>query len=105
MSQLPLDRREFHSNIAKGAALLGLTAATAHITRADESTPAEAEKGLPPAALIVELTKQTFPHDRMSEDFLTALQSHVDLTLSYSQTLDSFGLTNGDPPGPIMFLG
>ncbi|MEX0727458.1 MAG: hypothetical protein WD065_14375 [Planctomycetaceae bacterium] len=117
MTESPLDRREFHAKLTKGAALFCLAAAATEPVCAQEAQSAdqptapendeaaEAEKPHSPAVLIVELTKQTFPHDRMSDDFLIALQSYVELNLSYSQTLDSFGLTNADPPGPMMFFG
>ncbi|MFN0197569.1 MAG: hypothetical protein ACKVT0_12565 [Planctomycetaceae bacterium] len=115
MSESHLDRREFHSRLTKGVAMLGL-AASVDVACADEKNaakkpddtakddPPDEPKEMSPAELIVELTKQQFPHERLTDDFLAALRSHVELNFSYSQTLDNFGLTNADPPGPMMFL-
>ena len=119
MSESHLDRREFHGRLTKGVALLGL-AASVNVACADEKNsakesgnkpadnatdnPPDEPKKMSPAELIVELTKQQYPHERMTEDFLAALKSHVELNFSYSETLDNFGLTNADPPGPMMFL-
>lgn len=108
MTDLPLDRREFHTSLAKGAALIGLAGAPVLAddkkpNESDHDKPVKADPPKSPAALIVELTQATYPHENMSDDFLAALKSYVALNLSYSETLDNFGLTNGDPPGPIAF--
>ena len=69
-----------------------------------KDNPPEEPKKMSPADLIVELTKQRHPHERLTDDFLAALRSHIELNFSYSETLDNFGLINADSPGPIMFL-
>ncbi len=116
MSESHLDRREFHSRLTKGVAMLGLVATSVDVACADEKAPAkdpadnakddppDEPKKMSPADLIVELTKQQYPHERLTDDFLAALRSHVEANFSYSQTLDNFDLTNADPPGPMMFL-
>lgn len=89
--------------------MFGLAAMTSSVARSEEPKADDAEtknaaESLSPAELIVRLTQQNFSDEHMTEDFLTALRSYIERNLEYSATLDAFGLTNGDSPGPMMVM-
>ncbi len=97
MRNKPMNRREFTSRIAGGAAVPllagGATAAAAE--------PQKSETPRPPshADRLLELVRQQYPDKRLDEAAIAEIREELEAQVARSARLSAFPLRNADEPG------
>lgn len=122
MSVRPLNRREFARNLAVGAALLPLSAPTTcdsaeQQQRSDKNSTSGRHKPDPknnvqqvekterpsPADLLLDIVRQRYPDERLSDEILARIRGDLEVDLFRSNMLSRYPLQNSDAPAFVFF--
>jgi len=93
-----LNRREFTSRIAAGAAVPLIAAGTATEVPAQTQKP-DVTKPASPVERMLEMIIQQHPDQRLDEAALAEIREELESQVTRSARLSAFPLTNADEPG------